>query len=135
MEMKKVFALFLVFISAGCTKDNKTFTLKTIRLNNYRKMNLPVQKLYLEVFEGNAVNPLAHTAVYPSDQTLPASFKVEPAVPMTLYKKVYYVQLSGDITGYISRCSVNMDEYKIIFPIDMEVENDSINISIMGGWK
>jgi hypothetical protein len=133
--MRKILYMLPMLILAGCAKDNKVFTLKMIRLNEYRKINLPVQKLYLEVFEDNDTIPMAHTAVYPSDLTLPASFKVEPSIPITLYSKDYYIQLSGEVTGYIARCKVNMDEYKIIFPIDMEVENDSLNISIIGSWK
>ena len=135
MKARKIIYLFLLILSTGCTKENKIFTLKTIRLNDYRQKYLPVQKLYLEVFEDNAATRLAHTGVYPSDLTLPASFKVEPTIPMMLYDKTYYVQLAGDSTGYIGRCQVNMDEYKIVFPIDMEVGNDSLNISLIGNWK
>lgn len=135
MKARKIIYLFLLILSTGCTKENKIFTLKTIRLNDYRQKYLPVQKLYLEVFEDNAATRLAHTGVYPSDLTLPASFKVEPTIPMMLYDKTYYVQLAGDSTGYIGRCQANMDEYKIVFPIDMEVGNDSLNISLIGNWK
>ena len=135
MKARKIIYLFLLILSTGCTKENKIFTLKTIRLNDYRQKYLPVQKLYLEILEDNAATRLAHTGVYPSDLTLPASFKVEPTIPMMLYDKTYYVQLAGDSTGYIGRCQVNMDEYKIVFPIDMEVGNDSLNISLIGNWK
>lgn len=127
--------LLLAILFAGCSKDNKTFTLKMIRLNDYKRVNAPTQKLYLQVFEDNTKEPMAYTDFYPSDLTLPATFKVQPAIPMTLYKKVYYVQLWGDSSGYISTCRINMDEYKIIFPIDMEVKSDSLNISIMGSWQ
>lgn len=130
--MKKV--LFLVVLIAGCTKENKTFNLKTIRLNDYRHANLPAQKLYLEVFEDNIPVALARTGVYPSDLTLPATFIVHPKVPLTLYNKTYRFQLWGDSTGFISSCQTNMDEYKIIFPIEMEMKNDSLNISIAGSW-
>lgn len=54
---------------------------------------------------------------------------------MTLYHKSYRVQLYGDVSGLIGACSVNMDEYKIIFPIDMEVKNDSLSISMTGSWE
>lgn len=135
MKARKIIYLFILLLSTGCTKENKIFTLKTIRLNDYRQTDLPVQKLYLEVFEDNAAAPLMHTGVYPSDLTLPVSFKVEPTIPMMLYGKAYYVQLAGDSTGYIGRSQVNMDEYKIVFPIDMEVGNDSLNISLIGNWK
>ncbi len=120
---------------AGCTRDDISFSLKTIRLNNYERKTTVHQKLHLEVFDDNKSVALASTDLYPSDLTLPASFKVDPAVPMALYKKAYHVQLWGDSTGYIGSCQINMDEYKIVFPIDMEVKNDSLNISIMGSWK
>ncbi|NLR61780.1 hypothetical protein HGH93_27015 [Chitinophaga polysaccharea] len=133
--MKKHLILFLVILLSACSKENKTFSLKTIRLNDYRRANLPVQKLYLKVFENNSMDSLAHTTFYPSDLTLPATFKVYPTLPMNLYRKGYQVQLWGDSTGYIGTCKVNMDEYKIIFPIDMEVKNDSLSVSMMGSWQ
>ena len=132
--MKNILALILVVSLAGCSKDDKTFSLKTIRLNDYRKTNLPIQKLHLEVYDGNT--PMTYTDSYPSDLTLPATFAVHPAVPMTLYNnKTYQIRLWGDSTGYLGSCNINMDEYKIIFPIGMEVENDSLSVSIMGSWK
>lgn len=135
LTMKKLFVLFLVFSFTSCSKDNKTFNLKTITLNDYQRTNLPAQKLHLEVFEDNRSDAIAHTDLYPSNLTLPATFIVHPSVPMALYKKAYRFQLRGDSTGYISSCGTNMKEYKIIFPIDMEVKNDSMAISIKGNWE
>lgn len=133
--MKKQFFLFLtILFLVACTKEDKTFSLKIIRLNEYKRPILPTQKLYLKVFDGNSASPIAHTYQYPSDLTLPATFRVYPRVQMTLYSGAYYVQLWGDSTGYISSCQLNMDEYKIIFPIDMEVGNDSLNVSLLGSW-
>lgn len=133
--MKNTLILFLAVLLTGCTKDNKTFSLKTIKLNDYWQGNLPVQKLHLEVFDDNTSVPLSQTDPYPSELTLPATFMVHPSVPMTLYNKTYRIQLWGDVTGYISSCQINMDEYKIIFPIDMEVKSDSLTVSIAGSWK
>lgn len=133
--MKNALILCMVILFTGCAKDDKSFSLKTIKLHGYQQANLPAQKLHLEVFDGNTSVALAHTGPYPSELTLPVTLMVYPSVPMTLYNKTYRIELRGDITGYISSCKVNMEEYKIIFPIDMEVGNDSLHISMAGGWK
>ena len=132
--MKNIYLICLVFLIASCTKDDKTFRLKSIKLNDYRQNNLPVQKLHLEVFGAEGATAIAHTDNYPSDLTLPATFAIHPTLPMTLYNKGYQIQLWGDLSGHIASCNVNMDTYKIIFPIDMEVKNDSLSVSIMGSW-
>lgn len=132
--MKKILPILLAVLLSGCTKDNKTFTLKTIRLNDYKRTNLQTEKLYIKIYDDHAVL-LTQTEGYPNDLTLPATIKVISRIPMTLYNRSYSMQLWGDSTGYISSCKVNMDEYKIIFPIDMEVMSDSLNISMMGSWK
>ena len=125
----------LVLLCAGCQKENIDFTLKSVRLNDYRDTDLPVQQLYLKICEDDTAVVLAHTNKYPSNLTLPATFSVHPAIPMPLYRKHYRFQLWGDVSGYIGGCRVEMDEYKIVFPIDMEVKNDSLSISISGSWK
>jgi len=131
--MRKILAILLAISLIGCNKDNKTFTLKTIRLNDYRKVNDWPERLYLKVLNDQAI-PLAQTEGYPNNLILPATFNVLPVVSMTLYNRSYIVQLWGDSTGYISSCQINMDDYKIIFPIDMEITNDSLRISIEGSW-
>ncbi len=133
---QKIAAVTILISLTSCTKENKIFSLKTIRLNDCRSTNIHVQNVYFKVFiDNNTATPLTTTDVYPGNLTLPATFKVTPTLPMTLYSKTYYVQLWGDSTGYIGACKINMADYKIIFPIDMEVKNDSLNISIMGSWK
>jgi hypothetical protein len=135
MSIKSTFILCLVILFGGCTKDNKTFTLKTIKLSDYLQTNLPSQKLHLEVFDDKTSSALAHTNPYPNELPLPTMFMVYPSIPMTLYNKAYRIELWGDVTGYISSCKVNMAEYKIIFPIDMEVKSDSLTVSIVGSWE
>lgn len=135
MNIKKWWIIGLVIFFTGCKKDDIAFTLKSVKLNEYRKTNLPDQKLYLKVCEEDTAVVLAQTEVYPSGLTLPATFAVRPAIPLNLYKRGYRFQLWGDISGYLAGCRVDMDEYKIIFPIDMEVRNDSLSISISGSWK
>lgn len=133
--MKNIVVLLFAILFAGCAKDNKTFSLKVIRLNDYRQTNLPDQKLHLELIEDGTSAVLARTDSYPSDLTLPATFNVHPSVPMMPYSKTYRIQLWGEVTGYMGSCRINMDEYKIIFPIDMEVAGDSLNVSIAGSWR
>lgn len=131
--MRYMYFLLLAILFAGCAKENKTFSLKTLRLNDYREKNLPVQKLHLEVFDGNT--QLVHTDDYPSELTLPATFGIHSAIPMTLYNKTYLIKLWGDSSGCIGTCRIDVDAYQIIFPIDMEVKNDSLSVSVMGSWK
>lgn len=135
MSAKKISILCLAILFTRCTKSNKTFSMKTITLNDYLQINLPAQKLYLEIFDDKSTTALARTAQYPSELTLPVTFMVHPSLQMTLYNKNYRIQLWGDVTGYISSCQIKMDSYKIIYPIDMEVSGDSLNISIAGNWK
>ncbi|MBL7711760.1 MAG: hypothetical protein JNL13_04825 [Chitinophagaceae bacterium] len=132
-RIRTILYLLPVLLSGSCTRQHKIFTLKTIRLNDYRQAKRPAQKLHLEVVEGNTL--LAHTAPYPSELTLPVSFKAEPAARLSLYSKTYSIQLHGDSSGLIGSCNVTMEEYKIIFPIDMEVRNDSLSVSILGSWQ
>ncbi|MET3029411.1 hypothetical protein [Flavobacterium sp. UW10123] len=134
--MKKIFFSLLVLFMAGCTNDNNTFTLRTIRLNDYKgRTALPPQKLYFKVFKSDSEVPLTQTGFYPSDYTMPATFKVFPSAEMQLYGKAYNVQLWSETKGCLGRCDIDMDEYKIVFPIDMEVKNDSLNIAIQGTWE
>lgn len=134
MNIKIIAISLLAAVLTGCAKERKTFTLKTIRLNDYRHTTVPAQQLRLEVADGNSTKPLAYTELYPGDLPLPATFNIYPTLPMTLYSKTYEVRLWGTATGYIGSCRIDMDAYKIIFPIDMEVKNDSLSISIMGSW-
>lgn len=136
MVIKKVLALLLVvMLAVGCRKDNVAFTLKTIQLNHYHTHGLPVQNLHLEVFDNNTGTRLTSTDKYPNNQTLPATFIVLPSIQILPYAKDYRIELWGDATGHIASCHLDMDEYKIIFPIEMEVESDSLNVALTGNWK
>lgn len=134
--MKKLFFSLLILFLMSCTNDNNIFTLKTIKLNDFeRRTTLPAQKLYFKVFKNDSEIPLTETGFYPSNYAMPSTFKVFPSVGMQLYGKAYNVQLWSETDGYLGRCDIDMDKYKIIFPIDMEVENDSLNIAIQGNWE
>lgn len=120
----------------SCNNDDNTFHLKSVKLNEFsQRKDLPKQKLYIKAFSDDLPVALAQTEDYPSDMPLPASLKIYPTANMNLYGKPYHLELWGNINGYIGRCNINMDDYKIVFPIEMEVENDSLNISILGSWE
>lgn len=133
--MKKLLFLSAMVLSFSCSNKDNRFHLKLIKLSEYASRgHLSEQNLQIRVFSENSPEPLAQTGLYPGNLPMPATLKVYPAPALNLYKRPYRFELWGDVDGYISSCEVNMDEYKIIFPIDMEVENDSLNISIMGSW-
>ncbi len=135
MHIKKIPTLLLLILSAGCAREHKTFTLKTITLHDYRATGTGAQQLYLKVSGAPGTATLGQTGVYPAGLTLPVIFKVTPAIPMLLYQNNYTIELWGDSSGYISSCGVHMEAYKIVFPIDMEVKNDSLAVSLQGSWQ
>jgi hypothetical protein len=129
-----IFILGSIFI-ASCENDTHVFTMKAIRLNHYHKAEYPAQNLSLKVVDPKDKSVLGVTDSYPSNLTLPATFAINPSLHLQLYKEDIVVQLWGDSTGYMTSSEIDMDEYKIIFPIDMETENDSVNFSVLGSWK
>ncbi|MGN6180879.1 MAG: hypothetical protein ACTHNW_16980 [Mucilaginibacter sp.] len=135
MRIKNIFLGLLTVVLAGCAKNNKNFTLTSIQLNGYKHVNIPAQHLYLKVFNDQLAVPLTRTQLYPNDLPLPAIFNVSPTISMTLYKKSYHIQLWGDSTGYISSCRINMNSYKIIFPLSMTAKSDSLSVTINGSWQ
>ncbi len=134
--MKKIFFSLIILSVMSCTRDNNTFSLKTIKLNDFeRRTTLPAQKLYFKVFKSDSEIPITETGFYPSDYAMPATFKVFPSVDIQLYGKAYNIQLWSETDGYLGRCDIDMKKYKIIFPIDMEMESESLNIAIQGRWE
>jgi hypothetical protein len=110
--------------------------MKTVKLNKYLKSKYPQQNLFIKVVKAdNPGNVLAVTETYPSFLTLPATFAVNPFIKIHLYKELIAIQLWGDSTGLIASNTINMKEYKIIYPIDMEMGNDSVSFSVTGNWK
>ena len=136
---KKIISFFLVsslFFLFSCQNDDRTFQLDTVKLEQFEKeKSLPEQKLFIKVFKEESKISIAETELYPSDLPLPATLKMYPSPEMNLYVTSYHLELWGNITGYIDRCSVHMDDYKIIFPIDMEVKGEHLEISMQGSWK
>lgn len=125
---------FCGLLFVGCNKNRKTFTLKSVKVNSYNAAKHFSQNIFVKITENDEI-VLAITASYPADLTLPATFAVNPHLELKLYKNNYTVQLWGDSTGFISRSQINMDEYKIIFPIDMETKSDDVSFNVAGSWK
>ena len=134
MKLKHILIILLILNGLfSCNNDDNTFHLKTVKLLEYSK-NLPEQKLYIKAFSDDLPESIAQTEEYPSTLPLPATLKMYPSPSMNLYGKNYHLELWGGISGYIRRCDIDMDDYKIVFPIDMEIENDSLSISMQGTW-
>tara|TARA_R110002124_G_scaffold60256_3_gene165316 strand:+ start:72 stop:494 length:423 start_codon:yes stop_codon:yes gene_type:complete len=130
--------LFLFFVGVlftSCNNEDKVFTLKTIKLQAYLNRDLVEQNVYFKVVDQNdSTSILGTTDTYPSKITFPAVFGVKPFVNSKLYQNSYIIQLWGETTGLIGSCQVEMSQYKIIFPLEMEVENDEMTITIAGSW-
>jgi len=138
--MNKIIRIFslisLVFLLFSCGNDDRTFQLKTVKLTEYaRRESLPEQNLYIKVFKDDVPTSIAQTETYPSSLPLPVVLKVHPSPEMNLYAESYHIELWGDVTGYIGNCSVDMDNYKIVFPIDMEVKSENLEVSMQGSWR
>lgn len=125
----------VLFISTSCKKKKERieFTLKSLTLKAFEKESLPEQNVYLKVLQEGTV--LAETYNYPSKYTLPAKFGLEQSVQMNFYKNDYTVELWGDSSGYIGSNPIHLEDYKIIYPLDMETENNGIEIVLSGTWK
>ncbi len=123
-------------ILTGCKKDRYIFTMKSVRLVHYHKKHDLAENLFIKVVNTDDETVLATTGNYPSDLTLPATFGVHPSLKLHLYKKDNIaLQLWGEASGMIAVATIRMKEYKIIFPIDMEVEGESATFSVMGSWE
>lgn len=122
----------------ACRKKEKIeFTLNSLTLKSDKLDNLPVQKLYLKVLKIDNTTPevLATTNKYPGEYTLPVKYGLEKPVKMNFYKHSYAVALYGDSSGYIEKNTVNIKDYKILYPLDMETENNGLEIILSGSWR
>ncbi|KGO09909.1 hypothetical protein BEI02_05660 [Elizabethkingia sp. HvH-WGS333] len=137
MKLKQTLISLSILIGlVSCNNDDNTFHLKTVKLLEYsKKQSLPEQKLYIKAFSEDLPVSIAQTEEYPSVLPLPATLKMYPSPSMNLYGKNYHLELWGETSGYIGRCDIDMDDYKIVFPIDMEIETDSLSISMQGSWE
>lgn len=133
MKLSIVCICMLFLIS--CKKDRYVFTMESVQLNSFDKSSYPSQNLSIKIVAQDANTILASTEYYPASYTLPVVFAVEPHPRIHLYKDQISVQLWGDATGFISSSTINMKEYKIIYPIEMETKNEHVSFSVMGSWE
>ena len=135
--MKKVVLIGLCSLMLwSCKKDRYEFTMKSIKLNSCHKSHYPSQGLSLKIVWANEPNSvLANTEPYPSTLTLPATFDVSAHPKVHLYKEPIAIQLWGDSTGFMASSTMDMKEYKIMFPIEMETKNDSVSFTVIGSWE
>jgi hypothetical protein len=125
----------LVALFTGCNKEDQAFKLKTVTVNAHRAGNYSRELLSIRIVDAaDTAHVLGATKGYPANLPLPVTLSVSPDFKWELYKQSFYVQLLGDSTGLIGSCRVNMDNYKIIFPLEMEVENEDMNVTLSGKW-
>ena len=126
-------ALVLVFIS--CNKKGQDFKIKSVTLLAHRPLQYPQELLRVRFLDGtDSQKVIGITAGYPANGPLPATMLVDPAFRLKLYSRPCYVQLWGDSSGLIGSAKVNMDDYKIIFPLEMELENADMKVTLTGKW-
>lgn len=133
-----VLAFFILSIFTGCKKKEKIeFILNSLTLKSFKKENLPNQKLFIKVvmLENSSDEVLATTDKYPSEYTLPTKFGLDNPIKMNFYKNTYVVELHGDSTGYIGRNTININDYKILYALDLETEKDGLGIILSGTWR
>ncbi|MCS4301835.1 hypothetical protein [Chryseobacterium sp. BIGb0232] len=137
MKIAKILSILsLLFFCLSCSNDDNIFHLKTIRINEYEQyMSLPEQHLFIKIVDHENSGVMAETEPFQSNLHLPLLLKTEHVSDMNLYARPYRVELWGDISGLIGSCTVKMDDYRITFPIDMEVKSNSLEVAIQGSWE
>ncbi len=134
-KLKNILLFTFVLLFNSCDKQNKYFELKAIKLTSCHIPRDPIRKLSFRIVDGIDNNSvLGVTDKFSTESALPITLGVSPKVRSKLYKQSYVIELIEDSGGIVGACTVDMDKYKIIFPIDMEIENEQMNISISGSW-
>lgn len=130
-----LFALILVILISGCSKKNEEFKIATVTLNGHQTGKYPQELLSVRFLDGtDSQRVLGVTSGYPANLPLPATLAVDPGFKIQLYKQPCYVQVWGDSSGLIGSVKVNMDLYKIIFPLEMEVKDAGMDVTLSGQW-
>lgn len=138
---KKSYVILFLLISFAfaCKKKNESidFHLNSLTLKSTVLNNLPKQNLYLKVIQIKNFNEieLASTNKYPSNYTLPVKFGLEKSISMNFYKNDYKISLYGDSSGCLSKNTINIKDYKILYPLDMDTEDNNTTIILSGTWK
>lgn len=129
----------LILISGGlwcsCNKNSQDFRVKAVTINSYYKTQYPHETLHVRFLDNeNSGHVLGTSDGYPATMPLPVKLNVNPAFKLKLYKEPCFIELWGDSTGLIGSGKMNMSSYKIVFPLEMEVENENFNVSVSGKW-
>ena len=126
-------SLGMVLIS--CNKKGQDFKIKSVTLLAHRALQYPQELLRFKFLDGaDSQKVVGVTPGYPANLPLPATMLVDPAFRLKLYSQPCYVQLWGDSTGLIGSVKVKMDDYKIIFPLEMELTNRDMKVTLTGKW-
>jgi hypothetical protein len=134
--MKYITLLAIIIVSiTACQKDNQNFKLKTVTINAYTNKNSELQHIYVKVVDAaDNQRVIGKSASYPSTLPLPVTLGITSSLKQALYKQTCIVQLWADSTGLISSQKMNMDSYKIIFPLEMDVKNKDMDVTLSGNW-
>lgn len=138
MKNHMVYVCCLLLVMSGCKKKEKIeFTLNSLTLKADKTDNMPKQNLYLKVLKitSSSQEELTTTNKYPSEYTLPVKFELKHSIQMNFYKNTYAVALYGDSSGCIATNVVNIKDYKILYPLDMETEANGLKIVLSGTWR
>ena len=134
--MKHIIAtIALVMVLISCNKKGQDFKIRSVTLLAHRPLQYPQELLQVKFLNGtDSQKVIGVTSGYPANLPLPATMLVDPSFKLKLYKQPCYVQLWGDSTGLIGSVKVNLDDYKIIFPLEMEVGNQDMKVTLTGKW-
>ena len=134
--MKYITLLAIIIVSmTACQKDNQNFKLKTVTINAYTNKSSGLQHVYVRIVDAADTQRLVgKSASYPSNLPLPVTLGITSSAKQALYKQTCIVQLWADSTGLISSQRINMDSYKIIFPLEMDVKNKDMDVMLSGSW-
>lgn len=138
--MKYIIVCFLatLMMCVACKKKEKIeFTLNSITLKAVKKENVPKQMFFIKVIkqDNHTDDVLTTTDKYPSEYTLPVKFGIEHPIKMNFYKSSYIVALYGDSSGFIGSNPINIKDYKILYPLDMETDKNGLSIVLSGTWR
>lgn len=133
--MKYITLLAIIISFTACRKDNQNFKLKTVTINSYLKTDLRQQHIYVRIVDAlDTQQVVGISESYPSNLPLPITLGINSSIKQALYKRSCVVQLWGDLTGLLSSKKMNMDLYKIVFPLEMDVKNEDMDITLSGNW-
>ncbi len=124
-----------LWLLCSCNKESQDFRVKAVTLSSYHRTKYPNEKLYVRFLDKEHTgHVLGATDGYPASLPLPVKLNVNPAFKLKLYKQPCFIELWGDSTGLIGSTRMNMGHYKIIFPLEMEVEGENFQLSVGGKW-